>query len=525
VRPVVWRPPVEPSPAEEAVIKAVRRAKLFVFLRLHRRELFDEQFQAELAEAYVDSPKGQPPVPPARLALATILQAYTKVSDDEVIEATVMDRRWQLALDCLGAEEPPFAKGTLVGFRARLIEHDLDRRLIERTVEVAARTRGFGARALRAALDSSPLWGAGRVEDTLNLMGHALRKALGVIAAGQGWGQAAGTVIVAADAGVPQLAASSLKAALDLDWDDPAARDQALAQVLGLLDQVQAFVAGWAGEQAAAAAVAVARQVRDQDADVAGPAPALRRGVAKDRRISIEDGDMRHGRKTRSVLFDGYKRHVLRDLDTGLVPAVGITAANAPEAAVTEDIAADLDAAGRRLSELHIDRAYLSSALVRDRSPDLAVFCRAWRVRNTGGRFAKDQFTLDFAAGQLTCPAGVTMPFQPGKTVRFPKSICAACPLRARCTTSSHGRSVSVHPDEALLAELRQRQQTPQGRAKLRERVAVEHALAHVGHWQGRRARYLGTRKNLFDLRRVAVVHNLHIIARQPITDGYQLAA
>jgi len=516
---------VEPSPAEEAVIKAVRRAKLFVFLRLHRRELFDEQFQAELAEAYVDSPKGQPPVPPARLALATILQAYTKVSDDEVIEATVMDRRWQLALDCLGAEEPPFAKGTLVGFRARLIEHDLDRRLIERTVEVAARTRGFGARALRAALDSSPLWGAGRVEDTLNLMGHALRKALGVIAAGQGWGQAAGTVIVAADAGVPQLAASSLKAALDLDWDDPAARDQALAQVLGLLDQVQAFVAGWAGEQAAAAAVAVARQVRDQDADVAGPAPALRRGVAKDRRISIEDGDMRHGRKTRSVLFDGYKRHVLRDLDTGLVPAVGITAANAPEAAVTEDIAADLDAAGRRLSELHIDRAYLSSALVRDRSPDLAVFCRAWRVRNTGGRFAKDQFTLDFAAGQLTCPAGVTMPFQPGKTVRFPKSICAACPLRARCTTSSHGRSVSVHPDEALLAELRQRQQTPHGRAKLRERVAVEHALAHVGHWQGRRARYLGTRKNLFDLRRVAVVHNLHIIARQPITDGYQLAA
>jgi hypothetical protein len=31
-----------------------------------------------------------------------------------------------------------------------------------------------------------------------------------------------------------------------------------------------------------------------------------------------------------------------------------------------------------------------------------------------------------------------------------------------------------------LLAELRQRQQTPDGRAKLRERVAVEHALAHA---------------------------------------------
>ena len=359
----------------------------------------------------------------------------------------------------------------------------------------------------------------------LNLMGHALRKALGVIAVLQGRGQAAGTAIVAAQAGVPHLAASSLKAALDADWDDLAARDHALAEVLGLLGRVDAFVAGQAGDEAAAAVVATARQVRDQDIDLTGPAPALRRGVAKDRRISVGDAEMRHGRKSRSMLFDGYKRHVIRDLDTGLVPAVGITPANAPEASVAGDVAADLEAAGWHLSELHIDRAYLSSALVRDRGPDLAIFCKAWRVRNTGGRFAKDEFTLDFAAGQLTCPAGVAMPFQPGKTVRFPRDTCAACPLRARCTASSTGRSVSIHPDEALLAELRRRQQTPDGRAKLRERVAVEHALAHIGHWQGRRARYRGTRKNLFDLRRVAVVHNLHVIARQPTTDSYQFAA
>jgi hypothetical protein len=356
-------------------------------------------------------------------------------------------------------------------------------------------------------------------------MGHALRKALGVIAVLQGRGQAAGTAVVAAQAGVPELAASSLKAALDRDWDDPAARDEALAVVLGLLERVEAFTAGQAGGEAAATAVAGARQVRDQDVDLTGPAPALRRGVAKDRRISVEDGQMRHGRKSRSVLFDGYKRHVLRDLDTGLVTAVGITPANVPEASVAGDIAADLETAGWHLAELHIDRAYLSSELVRDRGPDLVIFCKAWRVRNTGGRFAKNQFTLDFDAGQLTCPAGVRMPFTPGKTVHFPKASCAACPLRQRCTASSSGRSVAIHPDEELLAELRQRQQTPEGREELRERVAVEHALAHVGYWQGRRARYRGTRKNLFDLRRVAVVHNLHVIARQPATDGYQLAA
>ena len=66
-----------------------------------------------------------------------------------------------------------------------------------------------------------------------------------------------------------KLAASSLKAALDADWDDPATRDQALAQVLGFLDRIEAFADGQYGDQAAAGAVQVARQVRDQDVDLA----------------------------------------------------------------------------------------------------------------------------------------------------------------------------------------------------------------------------------------------------------------
>jgi Transposase domain (DUF772) len=106
MRPVYWRPPIELSATEQTIIKRIRRAKLFVFLRQHRHEVFDEAFQQELACLYQESQRGQPPVPPALLALATILQAYTGVSDDEVIEASTMDRRWQLVLDCVDTEEP-----------------------------------------------------------------------------------------------------------------------------------------------------------------------------------------------------------------------------------------------------------------------------------------------------------------------------------------------------------------------------------------------------------------------------------
>jgi hypothetical protein len=32
-----------------------------------------------------------------------------------------MDKRWQMVLDCLGAEQPPFSQSTLFNFRMRLI--------------------------------------------------------------------------------------------------------------------------------------------------------------------------------------------------------------------------------------------------------------------------------------------------------------------------------------------------------------------------------------------------------------------
>ena len=188
MQPSVWMPPMDLSSAEQDIIKRIKRAKLFVFLRHHRHTLFDVAFQQELASMYQDAPQGQPPVPPAQLGLATILQSYTGVSDDELIEATIMDRRWQLVLDCLDTQAPPFSKPTLIAFRQRLIATQMDRRLLERTIELAAATKAFGSRQLRAALDSSPLWGAGKVEDTYNLLGHALRKALGVIARQQGRG-------------------------------------------------------------------------------------------------------------------------------------------------------------------------------------------------------------------------------------------------------------------------------------------------------------------------------------------------
>ncbi len=110
-------------------------------------------------------------------------------------------------------------------------------------------------------------------------------------------------------------------------------------------------------------------------------------------------------------------------------------------------------------------------------------------------------FVLNWESGTITCPNQVSLPFREGGKVQFPEATCLNCPLRQKCTTSKKGRSISIHPDEKFITELRQRQLTPKGRAKLRERVTVEPSLSHIGRWQGDQARYIGVRQNLSSLR------------------------
>src|SRR2546423_15091005 len=100
MQPFLWQPPIELSQTEQTIVKRVKRAKLFVFLREHRHEVFNPAFQAELSGLDRDSKRGQPPIPPAQLALPTILLAYTGASEDEVTEPRTMDRRWHLVFDC-----------------------------------------------------------------------------------------------------------------------------------------------------------------------------------------------------------------------------------------------------------------------------------------------------------------------------------------------------------------------------------------------------------------------------------------
>ena len=176
-----WRPSETYTKQEQFILKRVeKKRRLFGFLRKHRTEIFDDGFQAELESMYRDTGAGKEPKPPAFMAMVLLLQGLLGASDGDAVELTMLDLRWQMVLDCLGATEPAFSQGALQAFRDRLIAHDMDRRLLERTVELARATKELDWRkvpkTLRVAMDSAPLEGAARVEDTLNLLAHAGRK-------------------------------------------------------------------------------------------------------------------------------------------------------------------------------------------------------------------------------------------------------------------------------------------------------------------------------------------------------------
>jgi hypothetical protein len=514
----MWNPPITLSPEEQKIAARTQKArKFFVFLRMIRHELLDADFQTTLAQSYHPAPGGKAPVEAGVLALATLLQAYCNVGDREAVERTVMDKRWQLVLDCLGAEQPPFSQGTLFHFRLRLIQHNLDKTLLERTVALAEQTGGFGARQLRAALDSTPLFGAGRVEDTFNLLGHALRKAVGLAAKELGRSAAA----LMEDAGLELVGQSSLTAALDLDWGAPTARESALRLVLEEVERWKRWLEQQhlsAQEPPMQEMLETIGQIVAQDTEPdpeGGPgARRIKKHVAPDRRLSIADADMRHGRKSSSKTFNGFKEHLALDLDSKVTREVVVCPANHPEHEAVVLLAEELEK-GAGLVQLDIDLGSMASPRIAQwAAQGVHIIARPWP--HVGPLFTKPDFTLDFQHGTVTCPNGQTVPMVPGKDTQFRASACDACPVRAQCTKArlGQGRSLTIREDEQFQQKLRAKIKTKRGRASLRKRTAVEHAISHHVAHQGRRARYKGLRKNQFDGRRHAAVSNLQVAAR-----------
>jgi hypothetical protein len=254
------------------------------------------------------------------------------------------------------------------------------------------------------------------------------------------------------DAGKPQIA-----------WDDKAARE---ALVSALVNDATTLVAALADadlDGQAAQAVALLALVAGQDVEPAEGSDGtdgrwrIAGKVAEDRVISTVDPQARHVHKTVHHRQDGYKIHVAVEPDTGLFTAGELAEASGPD---THEAVVGLDLLDHDTEsdpfEVLADSAYGSGdarAALADAGHTAVIKPAPLRPAVPGG-FTIDDFTIDEAAGTVTCPAGISRVLTPARYAVL-GAACTGCPLRAQCTTAKDGRTVRLHPHDALLQAAR----------------------------------------------------------------------
>lgn len=453
----------------------------------HGDRLFCDDY---FADCYKDSRRGRPTVPARVLATVMVLQAHEGLSDQEACDHLECDLRWQAAAG-VDAGYEAFHPTTLVGQRNRLRVSERPKRFLEDT-KVVAREAGVLGNRLRV-LDSTPIYDAVSTQDTVTQLRAAIRKLLGALDRDDAELAVRVRAVLRRDddyvgPGKPAC-----------DWDDPEARE---ALVDALVRDALAALACLDGEELVgpvAEAAELLALVAGQDVEAGDDGVFRIAGrVARDRVISTVDPEARHGHKSRNRHFDGYKAHLSVDPDSELIDDVVVTPANTHDADAVDDLLADHTDADDKPTVMG-DSAYAGADTLDDlEQAGFDVKAKVPRAGGRGGRFAKDDFDVDLEANTVGCPAGHVVTIRPngegGGRADFAEH-CATCALREQCTTSSSGRSVTIHPKEALLQRAKTAQADPEWQHAYRStRPKVERKIAHFvrAAWGGRKARTRG---------------------------------
>jgi len=456
---------------------------VFRFLAEHRRVLFPDELFADL---FV-SARGRPSVPADVIATVIVLQTLHGLSDRDAADAVTFDLRWKAACG-LPVTAAAFHPTTLTYWRRRLAASERPNRIFEVVKAVIAET-GVLAGKTRRALDSTILDDAVATQDTVTQLIAAIRRVRREVPGAAEIIAAQGTAHDYDDPGKPLIA-----------WDDQAARaalvDALVRDALTILAAVGEPATATAADAVGLLALIAGQDVELVDDTDGTPRWRIARQVAPERVISVADPDTRHAHKTVHRRQDGFKAHVAVEPDTGLVTDCVLTKAAGADS--SDAAVAPILLAGEPVPvEVLGDSAYGSGdarAVLAAAGHTTVIKPIPLRSAVVGG-FTLDDFTVDHTAGTVTCPAGITRRITRTSNAVFGVA-CRDCPLRDRCTTAQDGKTLHLHPHEALLRAARRQAETDEFQRLYRQhRPMVERSLAWIVRGN-RRLRFRGVVKN-----------------------------
>jgi transposase len=465
----------------------------------------------DFAPCYSET-QGRPSVPPSHLARILLLAYREGIGDEQAMERLRYDLRWKVAVG-LPLDHKGYHPTTLVRFRGRLLLHGLERLALERSVTLAVEL-GLVEGRTEQIVDSTPMLGAAATQDTVRLVRSGVRKLIDAVAGVDGEAARRLDEGLAFDYARPRQKP-------ECDWRSKPARERMLSEVA--TDAERALRAVEEAELLGASDVAEAhrllREIVGQDFEVdQDDVPRLRRGVAPGRILSVVDPEMRHGRKSDAVRFDGYKIHAAAPAEVPLIAAVEVSPGGDHDGHHATALV-DQQAAPARPTRILGDTAYGDQA-TRERLKERQVEVLAPVPERAGpaDRLAKRDFAIDLEAASVTCPAGRVAPIRTlpsgQRWASFPRVGCQGCPLAARCLPAKGQRQIRIERREDLLGAGRRALADPDEREHLRRtRPRIERLLSLLSHrYHARKSRYFGRRKALLQAAWSAVLVNLHPI-------------
>jgi len=250
--------------------------------------------------------------------------------------------------------------------------------------------------------------------------------------------------------------------------------------------------------------------------------------VAHDRLISLTDPQARHGRKSKSRRFNGFKIHIVGDLESGLIASVAVTAGNLHDAAPTHRLVRRAKALFDEIQQVLGDTAYGGTRARHDIKQTLDVDLLTPPQPDTqskAGKVNKSDFIIDFETATVTCPGGNSIGVYevvhdkdhdlPTQRYRWSKQDCDACPLRTACLDKDRRtRTLTLHPLEQELRAHREEWQNPEFRTLYRRRGEFERLINTVVRHGGRQARTWGLTAAATQVHAIVTTSNLHLLAR-----------
>ena len=491
--------------AESVAGHLLKSDSVFAFLAAHRSELFPEAMFADL----FPSRQGRPSVPAEVMASVITLQALHGLSDNETVDAVTFDLRWKAACG-LPVTAGAFHSTTLTYWRRRLAASEQPNRIFDAVKAVVAATGALAGKT-RRALDSTILDDAVATQDTVTQLIGAIRRVRREV---PGAGE-----VIAAHCGAHDYDDPGKPA---ITWDDAAARAALVDALVGdahrLLGHLPEQELGARASEAVALLALIAGQDVEpvDDSDGTDGRWRIAHRVAPDRVISTVDPEARHAHKTVHRRQDGFKAHLAVEPDTGIITDCTLTKASGPDthdAAVAAQLLTDETAPVTVLGDSAYGSGEFRAHLVEAKHVD-RVKSAPLRSAVAGG-FTVDDFVVDHTAETATCPAGTTRTITARGYATF-GIACRGCPLRAQCTTSAQGKTLTIREHDALQRAARRRSREANWLNEYRQhRPMVERTIAWLTRGN-RKVRYRGVTRNDHWLHHRAAAVNL----RQLITLG-----